>query len=489
MDTPRVALRFRDVGDGIDTIGAHRSVIDKQGAVWWGWWKKKWEPDFAATFVRLAEASPGRITLIDRSTKRAFTAKYLQATQEAAKVDPPRIPDYYRDEASSVSGWFLLDEILDVSFDEAMGRRLGETTFLLLDSAETPVSDSRRVAEVPTAEGRNHILHLSDLHFGGEYAFLAPGDTAEIGQDLQTLTKCLVEDLTRLGVAKKIALVVATGDFTTRGDWSDKTKGHILDEFSSLLSALGLTQQHLLAAPGNHDIQRFPEGRDIDAAKLAVSQQTTMEHETHYRLFQEQLTGRRWQEPLNYSAVFNVSGVEVRFAMLNSCAITATKWTEYGFVSTGGFDVLRSFTDWEPNEPCLGIMALHHHLMPVSAVEAPESRGVSVTLNAIDLLDAAARAGIGIALHGHQHLARVSSYARLPFEDEGHYAPLVIISGGSVGGARLPGAERNTYSLLRVATDDVTLCMRELRPDAKPGKTLFQKRIPVQTGRPTSAAE
>jgi len=41
MDTPRVALRFKDVVTDIDTIEEHQRMITTEGAVWWGWWKKE----------------------------------------------------------------------------------------------------------------------------------------------------------------------------------------------------------------------------------------------------------------------------------------------------------------------------------------------------------------------------------------------------------------------------------------------------------------
>jgi predicted MPP superfamily phosphohydrolase len=478
MDAARVALRFRDTTPGIKTIAEHVELIERQGAVWWGWWRKDFEPTFEELFASLAQESRGRgsLLIIDRSTKRLFRAAYLQATIDGAEVDDARIPLYYRAQRAQVSGWFLLQQLTPMPYDDRLDARIGNATLLILDGSEA------KDAAVPVRRSTGHsILHISDLHFGGDYAFLSRGQPAEIGEKRSTLTHSLVEDLGRLGAEADIGLIVVTGDFTTRGDWSDATRKDILLEFQELTKALRISSDDIVCVPGNHDIVRFPANTSVDVAELAVRNQTNMQHEREYRTFLEELTGRSWRSPLNYVHHVQLGGRRVVLCVLNSCTITATQWTEYGYVGTSGIDALKKMSTVEEPAASLKIVALHHHVIPVANIEAPDAKGVSLTLDSVALLDAALNNGAHLVLHGHQHQARLTSYGRLPMNGESETRGLIIVSGGSTGATapRLPGSERNTYSLLRVSLDSVQLTMRELRPDARAGATLYSGRLPL----------
>src|SRR5436190_2185818 len=83
-------------------------------------------------------------------------------------------------------------------------------------------------ASAAHAAGRSSILHLSDLHFGADYGFLAQGERAEIGDGRRTLTECIVADLERLGLTNDVAVLIVTGDFITRGDWNDRVRSAAL---------------------------------------------------------------------------------------------------------------------------------------------------------------------------------------------------------------------------------------------------------------------
>lgn len=476
MAPPRVALRFRDTTPDIDTIAEHQRLIEQHGSCWWGWWRKDWEPEFASLFQELATVR-GSVVLVDRSTRSAFHAEFLQATRDGAQVDDERIPPYYQAFKQSVSGWFLLTSINTVQYDAKIGMRLGATTLLILDAAELPAP----TRPSPHKSGRHCLLHLSDLHFGKDYAYLPPGKTPEIGDTRQTLTHCIVKDLARLELQDDIGLVIISGDFTTGGDWTDVTRNSILKEVENLLAALKLSKDALLAIPGNHDVVRYPEGANIDVAMLAVDRQTRKEHETTFRVFQEELTGRRWNEPLTYSSRFTLDNVEIDVRALNSCNIVPTKWTEYGYVGIDGLDVLSENHGSSSGLPVLKILAIHHHLLPTIGVEAPNKQGVSLTLDAVELLDSAQMNGVDLILHGHQHRARISQYASLPFMNGDVRQPMIIVSGGSAGAKadRLPGSDRNTYSVFEIQPSEIHLWLRELRFDAQEGAMLFDGPLPI----------
>src|SRR5215213_4258248 len=120
MDAPRLALRFREITPDIDTISEHLKILEGRKAVWWGWWRKDFEPAHKTLLGRLAR-EPGRtILLVDRNTRRCFSAHYQRVAvgPNAAGVDEERIPSYYRGELHNISGWFLLDRIDEAEYRE-----------------------------------------------------------------------------------------------------------------------------------------------------------------------------------------------------------------------------------------------------------------------------------------------------------------------------------------------------------------------------------
>ncbi len=225
-----------------------------------------------------------------------------------------------------------------------------------------------------------------------------------------------------------------------------------------------------MAVPGNHDVVRYPAGKSIDLTQVAVNQQTTYKHERDFRLFLEQLTGRRWSEPLNRIASYRLKDVDLQLCILNSCTIVATQWTEYGYVGPSGIDVLQALENTNISRPTFRRMALHHHLVPVNRIEAPNEQGVSLTLDAVELLDVADRCGIHLAVHGHQHLPRIMQYTNLPLSSDNAFRKgMFIVGAGSTGAieARRPVAERNSYSAYRFRSNGVQMWMRELKKNGR----------------------
>lgn len=473
MPQPPIVLRFRDTTAGVDTISAHRAVIAEKGHVLWGWWKPYNEDVPSDEITALFSSNDElHIILLDRSTERMFEAKcsgwITQPTIEQLEL----VPAYYRDKIDDVAAFFNLNDILEVKYNKTIGDAIGDGTLgftehILNNPDQVDVTESH----VP---GRASLLLLSDLHFGADYGFLKPGQESAWGQK-QTLTTCILADLKRISAATDIAAVVVTGDFITAGEWDDAVRGAALAEFAALRSALGLEPEQIVAVPGNHDIVRYPHHHKVDVAKISVDRQTSKKHEREFATFVEELTGRHWKAPFEYVTRLELAEVDVLLCVLNSCAITATEWTEYGFVGEKGFDVIRELSAQKTARPTYKILALHHHLLPVTEVEAPNKRGVSLTLDAARLLDEAQRVGIQIVLHGHQHLPRLAKYQSIPFGSGMEGRPLFIFSNGSSGVARerIPGDERNVYGLLKLTANDAQLVVRELRNDAKAGASIF----------------
>ncbi len=485
MATPRLALRFRDTSPNVDTIEEHRKIIESEGSVLWGWWKKDFEPEFEQLFLSLKKS--GHVFILDRSVKKCYQAKFIRAFKNNIdNLDKNRIPSYYRGESEKVNSWFLLTEIESKDYDENLGKQIGDSTLLILDHSDSPdtSADKTDISKFIKISNKNSLLHLSDLHFGADHGFFsADFPTLESG-DTKCLTNCIINDLKRLNKLEDIEYILLTGDITTQGDWSDRTRNYITKEITLLSNELGVKKENIIAIPGNHDVIRYKDG--ISSEQLLRNDQVTYEHEHSYRIFIEELTGKHWKEPLNFNMTLTFKSADVHLSALNSCKIVSTQWTEYGYVGDSGIDLLDNLALLDIVRPTYKLMALHHHLLPVSRVEVPNSKGVSLTLDAIDLLDKAAEVGVDIAIHGHQHLSRISKYQKLPFKDELESQPLIIISGGSggVNNKRRVDSMRNSYSVLSFEENTVNLHMREICTDGKVAHTLYDDKLPVNVTLP-----
>ena len=411
MAAPTIALRFRDTTPGFDTIVEHRAMLARQGVVGWGWWKKTFEPDqHKAIAKRIAENGEIDLVILDRSTERAFLCRCV-AFHPPFEAITAIVPEYYRDHIDITAGVFTLRSIDDISFDRSLGDLVGDQTFLWIGSqADRGLGHLAAPAEAP---GRSCVLHLSDLHFGSDYGFRRQGEDLAIGDQRRTLTDCIVSDLDRLGLTQDIAVIIVTGDFMTHGRFDDEHKKAALDEFEALRGRLGLSREQLIPVPGNHDVVRYADGAKINVRDNAVEKQTTYEHETHFRTFVDQLIGRDWKASLNYVRRVRLSQIDLDVCVVNSCTIAATEWTEYGYVGKSGIDAITDLGEQAVERPTFRFLALHHHLLPVANVEALKSKGVTLTLDASDILAAGQQSGVHVALHGHQHKAKIAKYQSL----------------------------------------------------------------------------
>ncbi|MBN8871623.1 MAG: metallophosphoesterase [Rhodospirillales bacterium] len=479
MAAPTIALRFRDTTPGIDTISEHRALLNQYGKFGWGWWKKTFETvDGEKIRISLRGADPIGIILIDRSTQRCFIC---QCTDFSApeSADIAIVPTYYRGHLAQMAGVFTMLSIAEIEYDAELGDAIGEQTFLWIGTAADP--GLGHIAKPVRASGRSCVLHLSDLHFGADYAFRVQGDDAEIGDGRRTLTDCIAADLDRLGSTNDIAAVIVTGDFTTNGEWNKKTRDAALAEFEALRKRLHLTKEQIIALPGNHDVVRYPPDADLAISENAVARQADTDYETQFRTFVEVLIGRSWQASLNYVRRIQFDDTDLDICVLNSCTIVATQWTEYGYVGRGGIDTIVELGRQPIERATFRFLALHHHLLPIGSVEAPNSKGVSLTLDASEILATAQRSRVHVVLHGHQHKPKVTAYQDLPLHGEPSNDRVYIVANGSAGAknGRLPAGERNTYCLFRIRANEVELRIRELRLDAVAGAQIFQGPLPI----------
>lgn len=468
-----LALRFRDTTPDIDTIREHKTIISREGKVAWGWWKKNYEEyDLTALLHELHNRKTLQAYLIDTSNSQSFVATCV-GYFSPADVDSNLVPSYYKHQISKTGGFFVLSDIEGVVYDSALGDALGEKTLLSKYVNAPKPAPRETIARQSTA--KSCVLCLSDLHFGEDYAFLRRGEISAIGDTRKTLADCLFQDLERLGFSNDIAAVIVTGDFITKGNWNDAVRNEALEEFTHLSNRLGIDKTNIIAVPGNHDIVRSSTAQNQGTPYTTVDKQTDYSHETMFRTFVEKLADRSWKDPLNYTKRICLEEVDLDICVINSCVITNTNWTEYGYAGKFGIEAIDSLIDIKSERVHFRFLALHHHLLPVATVNTPNSSGVSLTLDASLILSAAQRAGVHVAIHGHQHKPKIVKYQDIALNGDQLKQPVFVVANGSSGvtNARLPGGERNTYSLFNLKKNGIKLWIRELRLDGVCGAEIY----------------
>lgn len=482
MDAPRLVARFRNVSTNIDTISEHKNVIYDKGTVYWGWWKKDIEeqnPDFFCD-------SPSLIYIINAAEKKLYIAHYTESFLSSDKQpDVNRIPEYYKSNRDKVAGWFLLSYIEEVPYDKQLEQVVGQKTLLRLETKVTEVEKRTEETVSPKEEkilsNKNSILHLSDIHFGKDHAFRT--EESESGFGKKFFSETVINDLKSIGYDNDIEAILITGDVTTQGDWSDETNEFILKELHKISDSLGVKKNNILVCPGNHDIVRYQPDDNRNVNEINVELQTNQKHEKDFRYFLEELTDRNRdrKDPLDYFQAIELNHAQVVICVLNSCRVAAEGlWTEYGYVGPAGINVIEEAVghiDDDSERKQYRIISLHHHLLPVNSVESLNKKGVSLTIDSVQILDAAIESNFDVAIHGHQHCSRVARYEKVNYEFEHkQYNPITVVAGGSSGvnKDRRLDSMSNSYSLITANQEKLTLSIREINNDGNLHRYLFK---------------
>lgn len=109
-------LRFRDlVTPPGGTVGEHQKLVDWQGSVWWGWWKRQTEKspmDLFESFHRRLQHHPDGVVafVFDSGQEKLYQTQLLKiaVAPEGGTIstpDPTRTPVYYQ--LAAYPAWFL----------------------------------------------------------------------------------------------------------------------------------------------------------------------------------------------------------------------------------------------------------------------------------------------------------------------------------------------------------------------------------------------
>lgn len=263
------------------------------------------------------------------------------------------------------------------------------------------------------------IAHLSDLHFG----------YAGYGQAWQTLKDFLVQSI-------RPDLVLVTGDLV-----SSPSKA-LFEEVEREIRSLGA---EFLVCAGNHD--RYRHGnkgpgwfRTLGTKHGAEFNRVFCGHvvSPDQSRFSEALQRRSWQ--------VSVAGVDTS---------DKADYLARGWVDPLDRQRLTRALQKDDARSDLAIVMVHHHALPVRALEAAQHGTVGVhSLNATAMLNAAsfleelARWHVDLVLHGHEHAANWARYGSL---EPGATESCVIGAGSGTGVRGLEcvqdGASFNAFEL------------------------------------------
>lgn len=477
METGILILRFRDTTNGVNTITDHQSIIDTCGAVWWGWWKQEKEILSEIELGYLDTYKHDYIILINRDLNKIYKATISRIIHnQKSELNLAQVPSYYSQKSREINTWFLIKNLealprYNLELDEEFARN-GNPTYRFFEEGKKRKSKHDDMVTDRIELDNNHILVISDLHFGESYGFCYESEINKIGQTRSSLTRSIMKDLNELGIADKFSLLLITGDFTTKGNWDTSLRSKIKEEIHSLCDSLKINHKNILALPGNHDMVRNNSNPNEN-----ITNQVDKKFETDYRTFIDELSGRSWRESLSYNAHFKITEINknLDITILNSCGIVSTsQWTEYGYVGQEGIDAINNLSSNDKDS--FRILALHHHLLPVNDIDILNKKGISLTIDSLKVMKSAISKNIKLAMHGHQHIFNMSEYTQFERSNFNSKKSLRIISNGSVSvdqQQRMNG-ERNSYSILEVTDSGLKVTVREFVHSSHNGVTIME---------------
>jgi predicted MPP superfamily phosphohydrolase len=485
LDEPRLILRFRNYVKGIVGTEEHTKILHECGSVYWGWWKRKDEPNQNTLLANLM--LPCLAILISPAEEVQFLAE-IRNIHYGPPPDLRRVPEYYREESAQIPVWFELTRIEHSSYEANLGDRIARFSNTLFDADSIP---QRSAGQFSVVSDSIHLLHLSDIHLGEDHNFLVsdqvPFTSAEpaISSKRLTLVDALRRDLDRIQIDAPAAVIVS-GDVVSRSNWNNKI---VIRFFEELAAALKVNYKAVFIVPGNHDFYRQNETPE---QLLAINE----EHEASFRNLRAHLYGCSPLDELNYTAqVF----LERRNLELNVGLLSSARWTsvpgffEYGFVGKEKYRAVLNDMAASSGRPSLRILVLHHHLLPIQPMEQPgesPKKSVSITLDAAEILKDAQESRVSLILHGHQHRPDVIKTARYRSENQnsgGLDEDMFVCAAGSAGSKILAPHQWNTYSLFSFAQDGRVRCViRKLDPEDSQHGDVLNVDMPLHVIGPNS---
>jgi predicted MPP superfamily phosphohydrolase len=277
------------------------------------------------------------------------------------------------------------------------------------------------------------IAHLSDLHFGAHEKFDAWDSLAD-----------------HLATVEQPKLILVTGDIvdSPKKSWFSLAKQR-LDDLAKRVDA------KYFVCPGNHDT--YWRGNRLPGKKPA--ELFYAEFRDHFVTAERPETMWLGQSPHRWN---------IRLAGIDTSE--NARWSAKAFLSLRDRDrlkKLKDITEAEDQEPPhLVMVLLHHHLLPIRALEGDKQKlsqlfDFTAATNPAAIMETLASSYVDIALHGHEHArncARYGSYAASA-------GPLAIVGAGSATGMETSkgwDVKRASFNILELRKNR-SVYLREVR--------------------------
>ena len=476
MELSKLTLRFRNASkDDFLAIPEHEKILSKNGRVLWGWWRRTEEPTRDSLWSSLV--APFSATLISPSEDIQYEIS-VERVVHGIPDDLALIPSYYSEDVNRIQVWLELSSITEVPFSPELAAKIRNQTSTVFSNADVLTSEISHSRPLLLDSHSGVFVCISDVHlFDGEHSFLLPGQLpnasqSEIGEKLFTLAEAIQRDLRRFNFLSLDGVIVS-GDIVSRGLWPQELVSAFFDELSE---RLGVHIANIFCVPGNHDFYRS------DSEGEPTTPLLTYQHEHSYRLFRSQVFRVLPLEPLNYSVSFRRHDFELRVGFLNSARWTPTpNFFEYGYVGRDSYTSVLDQMNSPSKLPLWKVLVMHHHLLPVRQVERPgagSKKPVSLSLDAVDLMDDAQKSNVDLVLHGHQHIADFAHIRRLDTHTQRlHSSGTYVLANGSAGSLQLENGQHNTYTLLTFGPAKVQCRVRIIDPAGRSHGDVFNVEI------------
>jgi predicted phosphodiesterase len=509
----RFLFRFRDLV--ARTIDSHNEIIQLEGSVWWGWWKRPTEDDRNDVWEALGAAITAQkkvpVGLFDSGSGTVYRAwiNEIIPPVDTELRNPPSdkhlVPLYYRESPFS-HAWMRISEIeaksvdffnsfsfqsvpilpnyspvtlnqfkdkVIISEDELRG--MDTTIWEVRKSTSTDRKDKILLAvkalpspsssEIVTVKS-NYILHITDPHFAtGAHRKQHVWKLESEGAGGVTLA----ESITKALGQKKIGLVVFTGDLTFSGQSSEFDEA--LLSIYRLCGTLDIGTDQIVVVPGNHDINWAESKESYDeSAEVTLASEAA---KAGYKRFYRNLFRHEPNDSLSMARRFGLPcGRVVEISALNSSSLETGKnfLAGMGRIDENAFASTAGDLGWDQKDAssALRILAVHHHLALTEDLESSRDyyRGFGIAVDAVRTQRMAARFGVQLALHGHKHRAFLwrSTVYELPEQTSTKYrlGELSIVGGGSAGSSETT-ENSNYFNILEVSASGLSLSIQRAR--------------------------
>jgi predicted MPP superfamily phosphohydrolase len=286
------------------------------------------------------------------------------------------------------------------------------------------------------------ILHLSDIHFGGDHAFK---DKMQIEDVLQFALDSIAKDA-------HIDIVVVSGDISSKGENQELRRAEKF--LQSVAGTLKIDLDRFIIIPGNHDIKRgedvtrrftnFVEFLDGFYSKLSQKEEA---FKRYPELYNEPRRWLRWDPTIHKEeSLFSISVFdEFKMIVLGLNSVISSEDEKLSFAKIEPLQLLKirnalkNLSPWR--EQYFRIAAFHHNPFMVPSFSS-DGEPERLVRNATLVLNELIQDRVKVVLHGHTHYSMGYKYQPYFFDsDQKISAPIYVFGAGTLSGRDLSVAQ------------------------------------------------